>query len=110
MDAFGYYWNPIGGLDGTGGWEKMQGTAGAGHAVDPATSQYTLVVNFTGVNQKRQSIILPDNGMLYTVCTAVCVATGLVSDPGAWSASTAYAMGTFRRPVAANGFNYEVTR
>ncbi len=32
-----------------------------------------------------------------------------LDDPGAWQAATAYAVGTFRRPVAPNGFRYEVT-
>lgn len=32
-----------------------------------------------------------------------------LDDPGAWAAATAYAVGTFRRPIAANGFRYEVT-
>jgi hypothetical protein len=32
-----------------------------------------------------------------------------LDDPGAWAAATAYAVGTFRRPIASNGFRYEVT-
>ncbi len=32
-----------------------------------------------------------------------------LDDPGAWVTATAYAVGVFRRPVAANGFRYEVT-
>lgn len=32
-----------------------------------------------------------------------------LNDPGAWVAATAYPVGTYRRPVAANGFIYEVT-
>lgn len=51
------------------------------------------------------------NGYLYA---AVQYANGSTrhhyfDDPGAWSGSTAYAMGVFRRPVATNGFRYEVT-
>ena len=32
-----------------------------------------------------------------------------LDDPGAWAPATAYAVGVFRRPTAANGFRYEVT-
>lgn len=40
---------------------------------------------------------------------AIAIGDGTVSDPGAWAGSTAYTVGTFRRPVAANGLRYEVT-
>lgn len=32
-----------------------------------------------------------------------------LDDPGAWAVASAYAVGVFRRPTAANGFRYEVT-
>jgi hypothetical protein len=84
-------------------------TNGAALAMEPVTPENTLSFVFSGVNQTKQSVVLPDNGITYTMCTASLVATGLVSDPGAWVASTAYAVAIFRRPIAANGFRYEVT-
>lgn len=51
------------------------------------------------------------NGYLYS---SVTYANGdtrhhYQDDPGAWAAATAYTVSTFRRPVSANGFRYEVT-
>jgi hypothetical protein len=51
------------------------------------------------------------DGYTYAACeyTDQSVYHHWVNDPGAWAATTAYALGTFRRPIAANGFLYEVT-
>lgn len=56
MDTFGYYWNPTGGPSGTGAWEKMQGTGGAGYVQmageGPATQARNRALSNVTTRQK----------------------------------------------------------
>jgi hypothetical protein len=55
--------------------------------------------------------VVEDNKVVMNgpACRTIQIGDGTVNDPGVWVTATAYTVGTFRRPITANGLRYEVT-